>query len=154
MDSKKFSSDELDLLDKDWREEVKKETGEHLENNEDTVEYYSNMVKDWIVNNPVGIVGDWKNSFKDYCQERKTSSEQFLQDQYERYQETKESAKEKAANMVGSLENKAADRLEQWAKSLKTTTEPPSGEGGMAHRAAEEAMDPTTDIGITMQLSD
>ena len=117
------SKADQELFDKEWRDEVKKTCSETMDSTLDTTEYYSKMLKEYLIENPIEKVGDWKESFKNFCTTKKNTTHDFLEKQYENSMEHKEKAKEKAAETASNMESKAADYLEKWAKSLKSNAE-------------------------------
>ena len=114
------SKNDHEVFDKEWRDEVKKACSETMDNTLDTTEYYSKMLKEYLIENPIEKITDWKESFTNFCSAKKDATHEFLEKQYEQTKEHKEKAKAKAAETAASMESKAADYLEKWAKSLRS----------------------------------
>ena len=117
MPTKTFSQNEIEIFDKDWRDDVK--THSKMEDATATIEFYSHLLKKWLIDNPIETIEEWKESFTKYLEEQKEYIEDFLCQQYGLFHEDKQIAKEKATETATQLHEKASERLQTWADVVK-----------------------------------
>ena len=116
--AKYYSEDSIAVFDHAWRAEIKNHTVDKMQHPEETIEYFSKMLKEWLAKNHIEdrSIEEWKKSFHDYCKTTKETVDEFLQKQYQK--EGKENAAEMADNTRKDLEHRCAVHLEDWALTI------------------------------------
>ena len=118
-----FSNDEMELFDNEWREEVKVAAADKFDDVGPTTEYYSRLLKDYVVDAPKEKLENFKESAKEHFASSKEATHDFLEKEYEKVTEFKDKAKEKAIETALHLEERAHDHLDKWSKSLKSNSD-------------------------------
>ena len=118
-----FSNDEMELFDNEWREEVKVAAADKLADVGPTTEYYSKLLKDYVVDAPKEKLEQWRDSIKEHFGSAKGSTHDFLQKEFEKTEQHKDNAKEKAIETAQHLEDKAHAHMDKWTKTLQSSYE-------------------------------